>query len=553
MRHGIASIRQNPFSNAEEADILSSEDWVGVVGRSLEWIKVQYYPASRPPQSTGEAAARQSTGLPLGWVHQANLLILGRHLTTRPWSAARVALPGVAATRRFLRLQSWVTGLFLRTGASQAFAAYRLLTDTSVWYEVVGQTETAPVWYRIQYDATFQGWVHSAYVELGERVIPIPAATPPALPAEPGPGGETGSGTVATSGSAAGDFRNLVTNPDGRWAVWKSGTQVTANFSSPRSPVQWYARQNPQPQFVLPGGFRPTGTVTQTVTGTRVNEDRTPVPNAPAATFDLRIETDGEMRYVDNSKVDHLGFVSYSVTHLRWQTDEALVVPSGPAQPGDIAQSGVYLNQQVNWGSSWDLARTGNAVSGSFGSTRSPVEYYANDDSRAAQLLLPDDYRPTANVRFQVTGAVRVNEDGTDSPDARRVNFWITVQPNGEMWYDEDASLETQGVGFVRYTANVAWTAAPRITVPGCHGSWRRTTWRPRRWNWTGAVRPPMGAPGLMNIALRSTATDAGARRRTGSAARATRWRIWTPTRATAGGRGRTTVRAGRSRARRLR
>ena len=171
VRHGIASIRQNPFSNAEEADILSSEDWVGVVGRSLEWIKVQYYPASRPPQSTGEAAARQSTGLPLGWVHQANLLILGRHLTTRPWSAARVALPGVAATRRFLRLQSWVTGLFLRTGASQAFAAYRLLTDTSVWYEVVGQTETAPVWYRIQYDATFQGWVHSAYVELGERVI----------------------------------------------------------------------------------------------------------------------------------------------------------------------------------------------------------------------------------------------------------------------------------------------------------------------------------------------------------------------------------------------
>ena len=67
----------------------------------------------------------------------------------------------------------------------------------------------------------------------------------------------------------AGDFRNLETNPDGHWEVWRNGSTVTANFRSPRAPVQYYARQDPQPQFVLPTGFRPVGQVTRTVRGTR--------------------------------------------------------------------------------------------------------------------------------------------------------------------------------------------------------------------------------------------------------------------------------------------
>ena len=44
------------------------------------------------------------------------------------------------------------------------------------------------------------------------------------------------------SDAAMGDFRNLATNPDGRWAVWKSGTTVTAHFSSPHAPVQYQFR-----------------------------------------------------------------------------------------------------------------------------------------------------------------------------------------------------------------------------------------------------------------------------------------------------------------------
>ncbi len=409
---------------------------------------------------------RPSAPIQEGWVPVSAVKVLGTNGTpVAPTSPAGIRLLAPIAARSHLRLRSWVTGLHLRTGPSTAFPIYRLLTDTAVWYAVTGRTATTPVWYRLRYDTTFQGWVRGDYVELSESAPAVAAVTPPAMPAETGPAHEAGTGTGTTTGSASGDFRNLVTNPDGRWAVSKAGTTVTANFSSPRSPVQYHARQNPQPQFVLPAGFRPAAPVTRTVTdGTRVNEDRTPVPNAPAASFDLTIGTNGEMRYVNNSKVDHLGYVSYSVTALKWQSNEALTTP---AQPGDTQASGVYLNQQVNRGSSWKLQRRGNAVSGSFGCTRSPVHHYANGSTRAAQLLLPADYRPQANARFQVKGAVRVNEDGSDSTDTRKVDFWLTVQPNGQMWYDADTNLQTLGVGYLRYTVNVSWTAAPRITVPG--------------------------------------------------------------------------------------
>ena len=442
-------------------DHLPSSFWRRIHAVLPDWLQV---PCGEDDTAEAQASGTQSASpaavQDLGWVRRSQVLVEGRPLPATSQTVVRV---------QYLRLRSWVAGLNLRTGPSTAFPAYRLLTDTAVWYRVTGKTATTPVWYRLRYSDTFQGWVHGAYVELSERttVTPIPVSTPPPMPAVPDPANEAGTGMETTTGSAAGDFRNLVTNPDGRWTVDKSGTTVTANFGCPRSPVQYHARQDPQPQFVLPAGFRPTATATRTVSGSQVNEDRTSVPNAPRVSFDLTVGTNGEMRYVNNSKVDHLGYVSYNVTGMTWQSTEALIVPAAPTQPGDIKASGVYLNQQVNWGSSWELERSGNAVSGSFGCTRSPVDYFANGANRAAQLLLPEDYRPKANARFQVQGAVRVNADGSDSTDTRKVDFWLTMQPNGEMWYDADTNLQTLGVGYLRYTVNVSWTAAPRITVPG--------------------------------------------------------------------------------------
>ena len=93
---------------------------------------------------------------------------------------------------------------------------------------------------------------------------------------------------------------------------------MAARFSSPRSPVQYHARQNPQPQFVLPTGFRPATQAARTVTGTRVHPDGIPVLNGRPVTFD----TNEEVRYVDNPKVDGLGFVGYRVMQLTWQIRE---------------------------------------------------------------------------------------------------------------------------------------------------------------------------------------------------------------------------------------
>lgn len=458
---GEEPIRAVDSTTSPICDRLPSGFWRVIHAVLPDWLQVPCEEDdTAEAQASGTQSASQTAAQDRGWVRRSQVLVEGRPLPEASQTVVRV---------QYLRLRSWVTGLNLRTGPSTAFAAYRLLTDTAVWYKVTGQTNTTPVWYRLRYSDTFQGWVHGDYVTLSERttVTPIPVSTPPPTPAAPEPTNQAGTGMETTTGSASGDFRNLVTNPDGRWVVDKSGATVTANFGSPRSPVQYYARQDPQPQFVLPAGFRPTATVTRTVTGSQVDENRKLVPNAPRVSFDLTIGTNGEMRYVNNSKVDHLGYVGYNVTGLTWQSNETLTVPAAPTQPGDIEASGVYLNQQENWGSSWELERRGNAVSGSFGSTRSPVQYYANGSTREAQLLLPEDYRPRANARFQVKGAVRVNEDGSDSTDTRKVDFWLTMQPNGEMWYDSDSNLQTLGVGYLRYTVNVSWTASPRITVPG--------------------------------------------------------------------------------------
>ena len=99
--------------------------------------------------------------------------------------------------------------------------------------------------------------------------------------------------------------------------------------------MQYHARQDPQPQFVLSAVFRPATRVTHTMTGTRVDANGMPVPDAQPAIFDLTIDTNGEMRYVDNLKVDGLGYVSYHVLRLTWQTREASATGESSASGTD--------------------------------------------------------------------------------------------------------------------------------------------------------------------------------------------------------------------------
>ncbi len=390
----------------------------------------------------------------LGWVQDAAVTTQGDLGAVQKWPPQ-------------LRISSWTTlGLHLRSGPGTAYdPPLQTLTDRSVWYAITGKNAAVPTWWRIRLDTSAHGWVHASHVDTTGDLSGVSVQKADSLaPTDAGPAGEAATGTAHTSSTASGEFRNLANSWEGTWAVTKRGRTVTARFASTRSPVQWYARQHPQPQFVLPVGFRPTATVTHTTTGTHVHEDGRPYTGSPTARFDLTISTHGEMRYVNNRKVDHIGYLRYTVTHLQWQTDEILVEPAAP-RAADISDAGAYLNQSEHRNSRWALARHDNTVTGSFSAASSPVEHYANVN-RVAILRLPTDYRPTRTMRFQVTGARRVQRDGTDSGDTRRVNFELTVQPNGEMWYDRDTALRDAGVGYVRYTVNVSWVAASRTTAP---------------------------------------------------------------------------------------
>ncbi len=416
------------------------------------WLEVAPHSAIPTGPATG----------PAGWVR------LGR------MGLAASGTPALPPSARFVRLRAWVTaGANVRSGPGKGFGRHTTLRDRASWHRLEGRNAEA-TWYRIEYAAGSLGWIYSGLVDVIEPVeIPLmdlPIRTVSHRPdPEPGPTGETGvteTGTTSTTGSAKGDFRNLETNPDGRWSVTKSGRTATLGFGGPRSPVQYYARQNPQPQFVLPEAFRPTATVERTVTGTEVDEHRRDLPGSPSVTFTVRVEPDGEVRYVDNSQVDHVGFVRYGVQGWSYATATTLEEPGDPEEPGDLEDSGTYHNRQVNWGSSWELEREGDAVEGCFATTRSPVDYFANT-LREAQIWLPADFWPERDVRFEVTGAVRVDEFGTDSSDTRTVDFWITVQASdGRMYIDQDASLTTAGVGYLRYEVDVDWDAETRVTVP---------------------------------------------------------------------------------------
>ncbi len=452
-------LRAWPASDATELTAsLQADVWYTVdrlfarTGPGDLWLEVA--PHSAIP--SGSAAG------PSGWVAAGRL------------SLAASGTPPLPPAARFVRLRSWVTaGANVRSGPGKAYARRTTLRDRAAWHPLLGRNAEA-TWYRIGYATGQTGWIYEGLVDLLEPVaIPLAALSIQTVShrpaAEPGPTGETGvteTGTTSGTGQAKGDFRNLATNPDGRWSVSKTGRTASLSFDCPRSPVQYYARQNPQPQFVLPEAFRPTRTVTRTVTGTEVDEHRKDLPNAPSVTFTVRVETDGEVRYVDNSQVDHVGYVRYGVQGWSYATATTLAEPEGPAAPGDLEDSGTYHNRQVNWGSRWELEREEDDVEGSFTTTRSPVEYYANQN-REALIWLPAEFWPEEDARFQVRGAVRVNEDGTDDTDTRTVDFWITVRASdGRMYYDQDASLATQGVGYLRYSVNVDWEASPRVTVP---------------------------------------------------------------------------------------
>ncbi|MXZ23568.1 MAG: hypothetical protein F4Y80_01665 [Caldilineaceae bacterium SB0665_bin_21] len=118
--------------------------------------------------------------------------------------------------------------------------------------------------------------------------------------------------------TASGPYDNLAVNPGGTFRLTHRHPIVTALFRVDRSPVQYLARQQPEPLFFIPEGFRPALELEWEVEGRPVRADGTPAPDdAPPRTFTLRVATDGSVRYVDNARVDGVGHLGYEV-RLAW-------------------------------------------------------------------------------------------------------------------------------------------------------------------------------------------------------------------------------------------
>ena len=344
----------------------------------------------------------------------------------------------------------------LRTGPSfQHGATGTYLTNSGAWYEVTGQSDG---WWQVRVDSRASGWLPSAQVALSEATAAVPGVTAAAAAQPAQSEGHDADGD--DMGGACGQYRNLAVSWGGSWTVEKEEGErtVTAAFRSDRSPVQYLADRQ-MDLLELPAGLRPTRNQDIRVTGTHVHENGEYYTGRPPHTFTLRVYTSGAVRYVDHPDLDQVGYLRYAVRGVSWQTARAAQLETRP-ELDPLTPSGTFLNQQTNWGSYWRLDRDADDdVSGAFGSTRSPVDYHANGAGREAILLLPVEYWPDRDQRFRVRNAIRVEEDGTDSTDTRRVDFWLTVQSNGEMWYDRDASLTAAGVGFLRFTVDVDWEA----------------------------------------------------------------------------------------------
>ena len=116
----------------------------------------------------------------------------------------------------------------------------------------------------------------------------------------------------------SGPYRNLAEHHAGTFHLKREGDAVYATFRTDRSPVQHFARHQPEVLFTVPEGFRPTMAVTWEVSAQSVQADGTPHPDRPDhRVFRMHVDPEGRVRYVDDPGVDGVGYLRYH-TMLAW-------------------------------------------------------------------------------------------------------------------------------------------------------------------------------------------------------------------------------------------
>ena len=184
-------------------------------------------------------------------------------------------------------------------------------------------------------DARVEGAGHLAYVlhtvwntSPSPPAVPTftptatPTPTPPPLPTTPTPTPTFIHAVPSPTPSFtwAGVYDNLAEHVDGHYALQLAGSRVAATFSTARSPVQYWAREVPQPLFTVPEPFRPPYSILRTAVGTPVRADGIPNPDHPEPRrFLLRVDPDGTVHYVDDTHVEGVGYLAYALDTV-WGT-----------------------------------------------------------------------------------------------------------------------------------------------------------------------------------------------------------------------------------------
>ena len=220
-------------------------------------------------------------------------------------------------TMPLLRLRWDVSELRVRAGPQDRYEIETVLRSSQVWYEIIGQVPQYRQWWKIAYGRGETGWVNGRFVETQGDLTAVPAIDWNTLPMP-----NTGSSmrAVGSSPKAHGIYLNSSSNWDGEWTVQRQGLgrQVTATFSSERSPVAYHGRRR-EVLFVLPEGFWPLATVQVTVRDARYVDQNGDYLNEYTHRFDMSVDTDGEVRYVNNGRLEGIDdqYLEY-VVNLGW-------------------------------------------------------------------------------------------------------------------------------------------------------------------------------------------------------------------------------------------
>ena len=132
---------------------------------------------------------------------------------------------------------------------------------------------------------------------------------------------------------------------------------VHVAIGSARSPVQYFAREQPEVLFTIPEGFRPATDITWDITAWHVQSDGTPHPTRSGPhVFRMTVDREGRVRYVDDPGGEGVGYLRYH-TALAWPlagTDPLVCERSRAIRQRILAalvdlEHGVLSCDQVGW------------------------------------------------------------------------------------------------------------------------------------------------------------------------------------------------------------